>query len=133
MKKKIFVILVVILSIILLFATCIKNETTKSNIAEQKTGGGSNDINDTIVEENYQFIVNNLSGTESGAKGTVQILCGSGCKKIIKMESFNDNGKCYSMTFIDKDNNKFYTTMSYNGYVGTVKNEEGEYLYAPAD
>jgi len=53
-----------------LFATCVKNETTESNIAKQKKGGGSND---TIVEENYQFIVNNLSGTESGAKGTVQI------------------------------------------------------------
>lgn len=105
-----------------------QTSTSTSSSATDSTTNASSSI-----DANAAYIVSILNVGEQGAKGTATILDYCGCGKIMGHEDMNDTGNCYTITFIDNNENKYITTIGYDGYIGYIKDIEGNYLYAPTE
>lgn len=122
---------IILLCSILLISGCGKSGSSMENEAKVKTE--VTEKVESYIEENGQFFVNELNVGVTGAKGAAQILEGVGCKKLVKIEELEDDGKSYRMTVQDEEGNKFILTMGYDGYLGIVQDMKGNYLYTPVD
>jgi hypothetical protein len=85
------------------------------------------------LTDNTNFLVEQLDVGESGAKYTAKILESKvGCTKITEIEEL-EKTKCYSMVIVDDNESKFFVTMSFDGYLGYVRDMDGNYLYYEVD
>lgn len=132
-------IIIFILSGVVSFCSCaptdIKNDTEYK--VELEAEDKNETENDTDMSEkikaNQRFLVDNLNVGETGALGTAQVLADVGCGLIKEIKDVDDDGKSYEMSLIDNAEQLFYITMGYDGYLGTVKNVDGDYLYTPVE
>lgn len=134
--KKTLIILVVIC---VLLCSCTKNEEKENKYAkngissEIKENTEADNMSDKIVEYDKQFLMEELAINESMATSCANKLVNSGCGRIVKYEDKLDDGKAYSVTLINEEGKKFYTAFDEKGFIGPIKDEKGEYLYAPID
>jgi hypothetical protein len=121
MKKKICLIGVMIF-------LCISGCGDKDESAESLS-----DYSFVYLTDNTNFLVEQLDVGESGAKYTAKILESKvGCTKITEIEEL-EKTKCYSMVIVDDNESKFFVTMSFDGYLGYVRDMDGNYLYYEVD
>ena len=91
------------------------------------------EIDTERVEANKNFFMDELELSESRATGTANQLEQCGCGRIVELKDRIDGEKAYQITLVNDKGEKFYTSFDMNGFIGPIKNEEGNYLYAPID
>lgn len=84
------------------------------------------------IDTNTKLVLSYMDVSEDGVKGCMRRLQQLGCGKLVKVE-ITDAEECYSLTLIDENDQKYYITLGYDGYLGIIKDGEGNYLYAPVD
>ena len=85
------------------------------------------------VNDNAALFVKNIGAEESAAKGAAQRLSRAGCGKIVKVTDVQRFPKAYAMKITDDKGSVYTITMSDEGYLGTVVDENGKYLVMPLD
>ncbi|MCC8150609.1 MAG: hypothetical protein LIO96_03915 [Lachnospiraceae bacterium] len=88
---------------------------------------------DTQIEQNREFLMEQVGTPENGTMGTAQLLAEVGCGIIREIDSAEDNGKSYIIVVTDDAGQQFLFTMGYDGYPGYIKDGEGNFLYMPVD
>ena len=79
------------------------------------------------------FFIDELGLTESRAKGAAQMLEMVGCGTIVDYEDKNDGKNAYTITLINTEGKKYFTSFDMDGFIGPIKDEAGEYIYAPVE
>ncbi|MBR1845302.1 MAG: hypothetical protein IJ792_01745 [Oscillospiraceae bacterium] len=86
------------------------------------------------AEQNAALLMETLPfADENAVLGAAQQLEQAGCGPIAKIEVEEDDGRVYVLTLTDEEQKVFRTVMNYEGYIGPIQDEEGNYLYAPID
>lgn len=85
-----------------------------------------------LIKKNTETLLSYLDISKYGAEGCCQMLHMVGCRELVELE-ITDKEECYSLTLTDTEDKKYYITLSYEGYLGVIQDESGEYLYAPVD
>ena len=70
---------------------------------------------------------------ENAVLGAAQRLNQVGCGLIAEIEVEEDDGRVYVLNLTDEEQNVFHTVMDYEGYIGPIQDEDGNYLYAPIE
>lgn len=86
-----------------------------------------------VITENTNFFVQKLNVQENPARGAAERLSKVGCGRINEIRDLDDSDGAYSMDIIDEKGDCYNITMSYEGYLGVVIDEEGKYLVMPID
>ena len=129
MKQRIIFTIIIVFVFAVFFAVFKKpKETIKEPSYPSFTEKAMSSIN-----YNQVFLMKKLKIKEKPARGAAEKLNAVGCQNIKKIEELDDSQNAYSMTLIDEENNCFYLTMSYEGYLGTVKDQNGNFLITPID
>ena len=85
------------------------------------------------IEENMNFFLEKLELSENRAKGAAQMLEKAGCGTIVDYEDKVDGKNAYTITLINSEGKKYFTSFDDDGFIGPIKDETGEYLYAPVE
>lgn len=85
------------------------------------------------VNDNAALFVKNIGAEESAAEGAAQRLSRAGCGKIVEVIDVKKTERAYSMKITDDKGSVYTITMSDEGYLGTVVDENGKYLVMPLD
>lgn len=85
------------------------------------------------IEENMNFFLEKLGLSENRAKGAAQMLEKAGCGAIVDYEDKVDGKNAYTITLINSEGKKYFTSFDDDGFIGPIKDEMGEYLYAPVE
>ena len=85
------------------------------------------------VKLNKDFLETELELSETRAEGAAIQLDKAGCGIIIRFENREDFEHSYRITLINKDGDKYIVSIGETGYIGTIQNENGDYLLAPID
>lgn len=102
-------------------------EKEEESMSNSNTGAGYD------KEKTIDFLMSELGLNENRAKGAANILESAGASTIVGYENKIENKHAYSITLIGEDGEKYLTAFDYEGYIGPVKDENGNYLYAPVD
>ena len=70
---------------------------------------------------------------EDAVLGAAQRLEQAGCGRITEIAVEEDDGRVYVLNLTDEEQNVFHTVMDYEGYIGPIQDEDGNYLYAPIE
>ena len=87
----------------------------------------------SVTEYNTKKFVDELEVKENPAKGAAERLEEIGCSKIISLTDIDKSEGAYSMKICDDKGDIYQITMSYEGYLGVVRDKDGEYLITPID
>lgn len=85
-------------------------------------------------EQNAALLMERLPfADENAVLGAAQRLNQVGCGLIAEIEVEEDDGRVYVLNLTDEEQNVFHTVMDYEGYIGPIQDEDGNYLYAPIE
>lgn len=86
------------------------------------------------AEQNAALLMETLSfSDEDAVLGAAQRLEQAGCGRITEIAVEEDDGRVYVLNLTDEEQNVFHTVMDYEGYIGPIQDEDGNYLYAPIE
>lgn len=85
------------------------------------------------VKLNKDFLETELELSETRAESAAIQLDKAGCGIINRFENREDFEHSYRITLINKDGDKYIVSIGETGYIGTIQNENGDYLLAPID
>lgn len=86
------------------------------------------------TEQNEALLMETLPFTdEDAALRAVQLLEQAGCGRITEIEVEQDTGRVYVLNLTDEEQNVFRVEMDHEGDIGSIQDEEGNGLYAPAE
>lgn len=85
------------------------------------------------MEQNILFFMEQLGLSESRARGAAQTIEEAGCGLIVGYENKIESQRAYGITLINSEGDKFETDFSLEGYMGPIKDENGNYLYYTVD
>ena len=115
-------------------------ETADIESEEEQTTEGQTTEEQTVEEkefaykeENRLFFLEELGMSENRAKGAAQMLEIAGCGTIVDYEDKMDGENAYTITLINSEGKKYFTSFDTDGLIGPIKDEEGTYLYAPVE
>ncbi len=131
-KTKWFLLCIIILVSCLLLEACLsvnKNQNKESDRVEEETT--MKEV--SVIEANKKMFVDKLNVKENPAKGAAERLSEIGCGRIVDITNLDKSGGAYSMNLTDEKGDVYDITMSYEGYLGVVKDENGNYLLMPVD
>lgn len=139
MKKKIFMLWIVMIYILEISGCKIETKEkvpvpNEKEEAERKEKEEKVDEKETeeLIKKNTDILLSYLDISKYGAEGCSQTLQQIGCHELVKVE-ITDTEECYSLTLTDENDQEYYITLGYDGYLGIIKDGEGNYLYAPVD
>ena len=92
-----------------------------------------NMIANSIINANKNLFIVELNVKEKPAEGAASQLTAVGCGRIVEIKDLDGTDNAYAMTLVDEKGDSYYVTMSYDGYLGFVKDNEGNYLVMPID
>ena len=93
----------------------------------------------TVVERtdsismNKSFLESELGLTESRAESAATKLDNAGCGVIMKCVDRVDGEHAYRVTLINTDGQEYIVSFGEDGFIGTIKNQEGDVILAPID
>lgn len=93
----------------------------------------------TVVERtdsismNKNFLESELGLIESRAESDAIKLDNAGCGFIMKCVDRVDGEHAYQVTLINKDGQRYIVSFSKDGFIGTIKNQDGDVILAPID
>ena len=146
MRKKVGIFLYA-MSMVALLSGCDKQVSNSRNLGEVQTESLNREIAEkesaeeqtaekkefAYKEENRIFFIEELGMSENRAIGAAQMLEMVGCGTIVDYEDKIDGKNAYTITLINTEGKKYFTSFDMDGFIGPIKDEAGEYLYAPEE
>ena len=108
----------------------IRTESVNEKSGEKEK---SEEQKEDYIEENRIFFIEKLGLSENRAKGAAQMLEMARCGAIADYEDKIEGTNAYTITLINMEGEKYFTSFDMDGFIGPIKDEEGEYLYAPVE
>jgi hypothetical protein len=84
------------------------------------------------IDKNINFLVKNLNVDIDKARHIEEKLESIGCSQIVSRDSI-DFDSCISIAFTDSNNVKYFMTVSFDGYLGYIRDDDGNVLYYELD
>ena len=114
------------------------NLETKTASEEKEDSGKENseeqDMEKQIIEKNTSFMMEQIGLTNIYAvTGTAQRLARCGCGTLTEALEIKKDRGALIVSLRDDKEHFFLITTDEEGYLGTIRNEKGEYLFAPVD
>lgn len=130
--------MVLLLALVLITVLCRQagpeSESGGISAGERENVKEETEKENSMYEENARILMEGLGlKSRTGTLGTARTLdeCGFGqISRIRKIEAFRSAWRAE----LEDQEGKIYTiTVDADGYLGTIRDEKGEYLYAPVD
>lgn len=92
------------------------------------------EMSEEVIEQIKSFLMENVSfGSESAVYGAASRLYEAGCSKAVGLSLVDDTDGVYMLELSDDKGQVFCFSIDHKGYIGPVRDKNGNYLYTPID
>lgn len=136
MKKRRYLegILLLVLLMLLCRLSCPESGGGREQKKEAGTGEEIKEEDSGMYEENARILMEGLNlKSRIGSLGTAKTLDDCGFGQISRIRSVEAFRHAWRAELEDQEGKIWTITVDEDGYLGTIKDEKGRYLYAPED
>lgn len=117
-----------IMFLLLIFVAGCNKDTTSKVEETTETIQENNENEVSFVEENKKFFMDKLKLSEDRALGAAYAVDRAKCGQLIDWENKVEAKHGYSITLINSDGEKYFTSFAEDGFIGPIKDESGNML-----
>lgn len=117
-----------IMFLLLTFVVGCNKDTTSKMEETTETIQENNENEVSFVEENKKFFMDKLKLSEDRALGAAYAVDRAKCGQLIDWENKVEAKHGYSITLINSDGEKYFTSFAKDGFIGPIKDENGNML-----